>query len=106
MRDFKVHFDKRHPFPLFYHHGAHGLYKMKRIGKRHSDGNALKCRCIYKFINGTKTFKWDRAVCAPSSREAAKRLKHCNNASKLENRLLKVTIEYSLSCLAAPSRPI
>lgn len=59
-----------------------------------------------KFTNRGTTGESSRIVCAPLTKEAAKRLKHCNNASKLRNRRFKVTIEYSFSPLVAPIRPI
>ena len=59
-----------------------------------------------KFTNCATTVESSWIVCAPLTKEAAKRLKHCNNASKLRNRRFKVTIEYSFSRLVALIRPI
>lgn len=59
-----------------------------------------------KFSKCATASEPSRTVRAPLAREAAKRLKHCNNASKLRNRRFKVTIEYSFSRLGAPIRPI
>lgn len=58
-----------------------------------------------KFTNCASTVESSRIVCAPLTKEAAKRLKHCNNANTLRNRRFKVTIECSLSPLGAPIRP-
>lgn len=55
-----------------------------------------------KFTNCSPTLESSWIVCAPLTTEAAKRLKHCNNASKLRNRRFKVTTEYSFSRLVAP----
>lgn len=58
-----------------------------------------------KFTNCASTVESSWIECAPLTKEAAKRLKHCNNASKQGNRRFKVTIEYSFSRLGAPIRP-
>lgn len=75
--------------------------------KRGAGGkNVLIYQRKKKFTNCATTVESSWIVCAPLTKEAAKRLKHCNNASKLRNRRFKVTIEYSFSRLVAPIRPI
>lgn len=58
-----------------------------------------------KFTNCSLTSGSSWIVCATLTREAAKRLKHCNNASKLRNCRFKVTIEYSFFSSPCPYTP-
>lgn len=104
---------KKAPHFSSYASSKHGFprtvlkYTTMWMPKRGAGGkNVLIYQRKKKFTNCATTVESSWIVCAPLTKEAAKRLKHCNNASKLRNRRFKVTIEYSFSRLVAPIRPI